>query len=93
MSAFLKPLVLTVALVAGAAAPAFAQSTSIAALPPGNQEAPQATTVPLGPSVTEQAFPTGPRNVWNDMASMHPAVASPFIGPAPSSEDGDNSGE
>ncbi|HKS88356.1 MAG TPA: hypothetical protein VJR70_02845 [Stellaceae bacterium] len=83
----MKSVVLTAALVAGGAASAYAQS--IAALPPGDNQAPPAATAPLGPSVTEQAFPNGPRDLWNGTARMQ--AAAPFLGPAPSSDRDDNS--
>jgi hypothetical protein len=90
MSSFVKSAVLTLALLIGAAASAAAQSESIAALPPNASAEPPGATAAIGPTLSGTVEPRQPRDMWNDMAGAQPLAPSPFLGPAPNSDYGDD---
>jgi hypothetical protein len=92
MTSFVKSAALTVALLAGATASAYAQSESIAALPPGAQAMPSATPAPIGPTLSSDVpFVTQPRDVWGDLARAQVPGPSAQWGPSPNSNLGSDS--
>lgn len=83
MLSLAKSTLLSVGLLAGAAFAAHAQSSSVAALPPGTAAAP-AATAPVGPSVAYPGPNPGSGFYGGTVAQQQPVTPSPqYIGPQP----------
>ena len=92
MTNFVKSAALAMAMLAGVTASAYAQSESIAALPPGAQAAPSAAPEPVGPTLSADVpFASQPRDVWGDLAKVQVPGASAHWGPSPNSSLGSDS--
>ena len=83
MSTVVKSAILSLSLLTGAALNAYAQSESIAALPPGEIAAPPTAPAPVGPAAV--FLGPDPGKLWSTSEkNTGPAQPSPkYVGPDP----------